>query len=842
VNFRRLSLFFAALVPALALVAQDPAQPTPGDPTQPVTTPPVVLPPSESIPATGDRPAVIGPTPTPTPFPQLPALSTRPARTNLPNASTNRASAVPRGFPTRPAAATAPAATTLPGVVRPGQTGPLNPNVRPGAQPPTAPGQASEEDKKGNEDALEAAKQFAETGSARAPFTQAVKNMPMDQFLDMYSFYAGRIILRAQSLPQLQVTLIPNPNIELSRDEVMQMFDTVLALNGITMIATGDKFITAVPAQQANQEAAAFSDRDPSEYPEASQYTTHIIQLKHVDIQEAAQTLTQFQKNPQAITVLASTRTLILRDYAINVKRMLEVLERIDIEVEEDFVLEVIPIKFGKVDEIYATLTSVIGGGGGVVGAPGGGVAGAAGGSGISGARRGGTGGVGGGQFGNQFGGNQFNQGANQGVGGVNNRNRFGQQQAGLQAGAAGTVNNISGGSFQNRLNNLSRGGPGGSYGSLADLLQTVSITADQRSNSLIVYGNRKDIAKLREVLQKVDTLLPQVLIEAIIMEVNLADGYNYGISAAQRTAQLGQNNNNRGGGAINNTGQLSTGSQLLQSLGRGVGTNNLASTAAGGLTYFAQVGQNWDLALTALANDSRVNVIQRPRVITSHATPGSFFVGNEVPFVSGSFFGGGTFGNSQQITRQQVGVTLDVTPFITPDGLVVMDIFQTVDNLGASVDVGNGLSVPSTQQRNAHSFVTVRDKDAVLLGGYITTSTSRSRNGVPLLKDVPLLGNLFSSRTQNNNRTELMILVRPSILPTPADAAKVADLERQRLPGVRVAEKEFEQTEEAERRKADRMMDAKSKKSGATKRSPSKAPPALNTPGPSIPGSPAGY
>jgi type II secretory pathway component GspD/PulD (secretin) len=418
----------------------------------------------------------------------------------------------------------------------------------------------------------------------------------------------------------------------------------------------------------------------------------------------------------------------------------------------------------------------------------------------------------------NQFGGGGQFGGMNQlgGAGRLGNSGRLGGQQLGGGINQPGSAVNT--GSFQNRFNAMGRGGAGAGagYGGLSELLQTVSITADQRSNSLIVYGNKKDIAKLREVLVKVDTLLPQVLVEAIIMEVNLSAGWNYGISAAQRPAQFGDNSNNRGGGVVNNPSgaPLGTGSEFLKQLGRstgsGVGTNvvnGIPATSGSGLSYFAQIGQNWDIAINAIAADSRVNVIQRPRVITSHATPGSFFVGSEVPFVSGSFFGGGNFGNSQSITRQQVGVGLNVTPFITPDNLVVMQIDQTVDNLGSNLDLGNGLSAPTTQTRSASSFVTVRDKDAVLLGGYITTSTDKQKSGVPLLKDIPYLGAAFSKRSQNSSRTELMILIRPSILATPTDAGEVADQERQRLPGVRVAEKEFENNEKAEARKAKRQL-----------------------------------
>lgn len=810
-NTPLIHLAVVAAITAGQLFGQAPAaSAAPGAPLAPAT----LVPAAAVAPATPVVPAT-APVDTIPPFPEPPSRLRKATNAAAPVAvgSTNFPSALPRSFPR---------ATPAPPPAPPGATGAAKSGA--GAGKPAAPaaakaGQPSEEDQAINDATLKA---LRESRGTNQPSDSIVfKDQDLNVFLDqVYGPLVKRTVLRAQGLPQVKISI--DTQTALTEDEEVQMWDTVLALNGITMIPQGEKFVTAVPVAQALQEGAKFSNKPADQYAEASQFVTHVVQLKHVAIEEAVPTITPFAKNANGIVALASTKTLVLRDYAINVKRMLEVLAKVDIEVEEDFQLEVIPIKYGKVDEIYATLTSVIGGGG-VSGTPGGGVGGAGGMGGIGGGmagRRGGMGGVGGMGTGfNQFGGGGQLGGVNQ-LGGSSrfgNSGRLGGQQLGggvTQPGAA-----VNTGTFQNRFNSMGRGGAGGAgsgYGGLSELLQTVSITADQRSNSLIVYGNKKDIAKLREVLTKVDTLLPQVLVEAIIMEVNLSAGWNYGISAAQRPAQFGDNANNRGGGVVNNPSgaPLGTGSEFLKQLGRttgsGVGTNvvnGIPATSGSGLSYFAQIGQNWDIAINAIAADSRVNVIQRPRVITSHATPGSFFVGSEVPFVSGSFFGGGSFGNSQSITRQQVGVGLNVTPFITPDNLVVMQIDQTVDNLGSNLDLGNGLSAPTTQTRSASSFVTVRDKDAVLLGGYITTSTDKQKSGVPLLKDIPYLGAAFSKRSQNSSRTELMILIRPSILATPTDAGEVADQERQRLPGVRVAEKEFENNEKAEARKAKRQL-----------------------------------
>lgn len=809
-NTPLIHLAVVAAITAGHLFGQAPAaSAAPGAPLAPAT----LVPAATVAPATPVVPAN-APVDTIPPFPEPPSRLRKATNAAAPVAvgSTNFPSALPRSFPR--------ATPQLP-PAPPGATGAAKSGAgagKPAAAAAAKAGQPSEEDQAINDATLKALRE--NRGTNQPSDSIVFKDQDLNVFLDqVYGPLVKRTVLRAQGLPQVKISI--DTQTALSEDEEVQMWDTVLALNGITMIPQGEKFVTAVPVAQALQEGAKFSNKPADQYAEASQFVTHVVQLKHVAIEEAVPTITPFAKNANGIVALASTKTLVLRDYAINVKRMLEVLAKVDIEVEEDFQLEVIPIKYGKVDEIYATLTSVIGGGG-VSGTPGGGVGGAGGVGGMGGGmggRRGGMGGVGGmGSGMNQFGGGGQFGGMNQlgGAGRLGNSGRLGGQQLGGGINQPGSAVNT--GSFQNRFNAMGRGGAGAGagYGGLSELLQTVSITADQRSNSLIVYGNKKDIAKLREVLVKVDTLLPQVLVEAIIMEVNLSAGWNYGISAAQRPAQFGDNANNRGGGVVNNPSgaPLGTGSEFLKQLGRstgsGVGTNvvnGIPATSGSGLSYFAQIGQNWDIAINAIAADSRVNVIQRPRVITSHATPGSFFVGSEVPFVSGSFFGGGNFGNSQSITRQQVGVGLNVTPFITPDNLVVMQIDQTVDNLGSNLDLGNGLSAPTTQTRSASSFVTVRDKDAVLLGGYITTSTDKQKSGVPLLKDIPYLGAAFSKRSQNSSRTELMILIRPSILATPTDAGEVADQERQRLPGVRVAEKEFENNEKAEARKAKRQL-----------------------------------
>ena len=221
------------------------------------------------------------------------------------------------------------------------------------------------------------------------------------------------------------------------------------------------------------------------------------------------------------------------------------------------------------------------------------------------------------------------------------------------------------------------------------------------------------------------------------------------------------------------------------QSSGSG-GTNgsSFANALPGGVSYFANIGPTWDVALTAAASDSHASVIQRPRIQTSQAKPAQFFVGDTVPYVTGNSYGT-AYGSGVSYSQLSVGVELDVTPFINPDGLVVMDIQQEIDDLNGYTAIANVGNVPNTIKRTLNAEIAVRDRDTVMLGGFIKSNKSTSRSGVPFLMDIPILGNLFTQRSDSKAREELIVLMRPTVLQTPELAAKNTLKEEQRLPGV---------------------------------------------------------
>jgi general secretion pathway protein D len=778
-------LFLNALLAGLLGLAAV-AQNEPNQPAQPVPVQPEVAPPADDdTTPPADTPAPLPgaqPTTKPAVIPAPVQNPVVPAATNAAPATTPRVPAIPRQFPRPLSTATnataqptaPPAFPTLP-APRPRAAG------QPGGAVPAAAGGAAEPVVEMSEDGTDVI---------------SLKNMPIEQFLGEYQGVAQRIVLRGQNLPlQGQINLSIPEGLVLTREERLQMYDTILALNGVTMIPTGTKAVLAVPSAQSLQEGAAFSDKSAKDYAEASQFVTHVVQLKFADMQEAVDTIKGFAKNPNGILGIPTTKTIVLRDYAINVKRMLEVLEKIDIEVDQDFVFEVIPIRYGKVEEVYATVSSVTGGGGGggFIGSGTTGTTGRAG--------RFGTGGVGGGT--GRFG-SQSSRSSRNSRSGIYGGNQFNQQQ--FNQGTA--IQNQPGGqTFQNRLNQVGRGaGGGGGAGSY--LLGDLEITPDMRSNSLIVYGTKKDIAQLKKVLEKVDTLLAQVLIEGVIMDVTLSDGLNYGLTVGQRPKSLG--GSAVGGGAINN-GNNSLGA-INGFLG---GATNFA--ASDGLTYFTRLNQTWDATLTALADDGKANIIQRPRILTSHAVPASFFVGSTVPFISGSYFGVTGSGSSSYYDRQDVGIGLEVTPFITPDKLVVMEITQTIEELVGDPPTDANDPPPSTAKREATSQLSVRSGDAVLLGGFMRNDSRTSHSGVPFLKDIPVLGYLFKSHNSSKSRSELMVLIKPTVLSSPEEAAKLADAQRVDSPAIRELEKDFELQDAALQKKVNRKTGKGSKGKSVT-------------------------
>lgn len=636
--------------------------------------------------------------------------------------------------------------------------------------------------------------------------------MPLEPIFTIYSELTGKMVLYAPTL-EGTVNLVTAAGVELTTEEAIEAITTSLALANVVMVPMGDKFVKAVPKEEAMQHAPEATSEDASQIPDSGMFLTRTIKLNSSAPSEVAEILAPMSANPDGLIPIDSTQILIIHDYAVNIKQMLEVIEKIDIEPELDYSLEVIPIRYGKVGELYNTMAALISGGGAAAGTgtnagnTGSGFNSGFGGGGFN----SGFGGGGMGGFGGGFGGrsSSFGRSSMGGFGGGMGSSfggGFGGGYRPYQTSSPVAVNRSSStssnrSSFQDRLRQvIDRAADGEEE---IELLANARIVPDERSNSLLIFANKQDLTMITNMVSKVDVLLAQVLIEAIVLEVGIGDDQTVGVSMAQNPKNSGKFSY---GGAMSNNSNLDIGSNYLG----GSSTNGFGGLP-GGFSYFGQYNDSLNVAVSAIASDRSVQVVQRPRIQTSHGIPGFFTLGESVPIVTGGFTGGFSSVGSQSFVQYiNIGIQLSVQPFITPEGYIVMEISQNVDQRGGDVII-DGNPNPVVNQRAAQATLSVRDGDTIMLGGFIKQTKNKSKSGVPILKDIPLLGSLFRSKSDSNDMTELIILLRATVLETPEEAAIVAQQEREALPGIRHLEEDLR--EDAQERSEKLLKSDKKKK-----------------------------
>ncbi len=662
-----------------------------------------------------------------------------PRPTPLPPAAPAVVTPAPDAIPNAPAAE-APAVIQAPPPVIPAPTSPSAPAPAP-AVPVVTPAHSPAP----NPHALANPDEMIPTGMLN--FTAAA----LEQVLTIYAEMVGRTILRPSTLASAPIVL--KAQTPLTRAEAVQALDAVLALNNIAMVNVGEKFVKAVPVTTANQEGAEFSHLDATQLPSLGSYVTHVVQLKYAKPTELQPVLAQFSKIPNSILPIDSSGIIVLRDITENVKRMLELIEKLDVTVESEFISEVIPIKYAKAEDIASALNSVSSGGGGAT------VGAAAGGTRTTGGART-TGGLGGAARPGTVGYNPSQPG----------------QPAQLGGAAAGTPS--SGASFSDRLQRIIQRASSTGSGDL-QVLGTTKIIADVRSNSLLIFATRQDMTMIKDIVNKLDVVLAQVLIETLIMDVTLGDDWSFGVSAVQKTKDFSKSFTGAGGMNANKFFDFAGSSS----------TNALGELMGSGIKYFGKVNEDILISVEAAASEGRLKVVQRPRIQTSHATPAALFIGSTVPYVTSTYYGGGYGGGPSSSYQQlEVGIRLNVTPFINQEGLVVMQIEETIAELDGSTKIEGVGDVPNTKNSTLSAEIAVRDGEAVILGGIVRNSDNLSKSGVPYLKDIPLLGYLFRSTTSAKKRQESIVLMRPTVLRTPELAAQQVALERQKMPAINEA------------------------------------------------------
>ncbi len=525
--------------------------------------------------------------------------------------------------------------------------------------------------------------------------------------------------------------------------------------------------------------------------PNDDSYVTRIVMLKYLqvnDIQQAVRTL--LSRTGGDLITHNATNTLIISDYAFNIKRIIRILDILDVEGFQEQI-EIIALRNASAQDIARKVTDFFPSAGGA-GGPGG----------VAGLRRRGSGGSSDGVIQKIVPDERTNSvivlGSERGIEQVKKfiaridvptENGGGRihvypvQNVKAEEISA-TLASLASGQKDKRLPSIpmpltNPTTPGGDL-DVANL-GDVKITADKATNSLVIQSSPRDFEVLKTIIRKLDIRRRQVFIEGAILEARVTRNSEYGMQFTgplARTSALGQTGTdgryNESGfvGTLNGMGfdslilgALKNPASLTgMALGfRSGGNYNVTYTDAAGNPQTAKLPLlSAILKLSALNTD--VNVISTPHILATANEEASILIGTEIPQQAGTETTTG--GNvSRNITRLRVATELKITPQINSGDYITLKINQKIDDAGESTDLG-----VTTTKREAATTVIVKDEQTVVIGGLMRDVKKSTISKVPFLGDIPILGWLFKTRSSQTEKVNLLLFLTPYIIRNTGD------------------------------------------------------------------------
>jgi general secretion pathway protein D len=319
----------------------------------------------------------------------------------------------------------------------------------------------------------------------------------------------------------------------------------------------------------------------------------------------------------------------------------------------------------------------------------------------------------------------------------------------------------------------------------------------DPETRRVVYIADEATARSIGQVLTNLDRPKPQVLIKVVFLEVNRDDSSDIGVEGTYGKTF----GNSWPSGLVTNYTLINPGttsnaivpSSIVPGSSRSsfLGTNLFGlpspSSFSGGNGLYQILGQDFTVTLHAIAQASKAKVLSRPSVLARNNQPATITVGQNVPLVSATRFD--TFGNAiNSYYYQSVGVILRVTPFITGDGMVEMIVSPEISRIDPTTSVpisisANGaiLSAPVIDIRSADTVVVTPDGQTVVIGGLIQTTKGDIVTKIPLLGDIPLLGNFFKRNQKTENKSELIIFLTPHIVGAPTELAAMSAKQREK-------------------------------------------------------------
>jgi general secretion pathway protein D len=630
----------------------------------------------------------------------------------------------------------------------------------------------------------------------------AFSDTALDSVLQTLETLTGRIVIRPQALPSPQLTL--NAKQPLTRAEAVLAIESLLSINGIGVVPFGEKFIKVVPIASIRTEAPEIVIGTLRDMPPSGKVVSKLFRLQFLDSASFQTQVAPFLSGFGTVVPFQNSNAVIVTDTIANLQRLEYVVGEVDkrVNIETKFY----QIRYATASELANQIRTMIesarGGSGGQGGA-GRVVMGGAQAPNIA-VQPGAPAASGGGMqvvFSSNTSINaddrtnqlivisdpanlpffddmiakldipadpptaievipmkhadatelasllsQFisgqSQTSNQRSGGPAAAQRgtpfpalAAQQQQQQQQQRQGAQNAPS-----NTLQGMVQAALGDQVTQFSDLM---TVVADERSNAIIVSGTNNDLSLIKTVIDQLDVILAQVRLEVVIAEVTLSQRYARGIDAF--------------------SGEWTEATGALEVAGR-YGPINITS-----LTGILDGGTLNDITVSAIVEAGRtnsdVNLLSVPTIMTTHNKEATITVGEARPIVTSTqqslTSAGGSYSTFQ---FQDIALELKVKPVIGPNDVVQLEIDQKVDSVVDSTVI-NGEDQPIIGRRQATSYISARNNQLIVLGGLQKNESTKNKNKMFLLGEIPIVGNLFTRKTDDTRKTELLVFIKPTVI-----------------------------------------------------------------------------
>ena len=328
-------------------------------------------------------------------------------------------------------------------------------------------------------------------------------------------------------------------------------------------------------------------------------------------------------------------------------------------------------------------------------------------------------------------------------------------------------------------------GNTGGSQYNANGAVGNATISIDPDTHNVTIIADEETTKYISAVITNLDRPQPQVLIKVVFVQVTHSDALDVGVEGGWMNG-LSANMNNAGASSFG-----------LSSLSSGTGSNapianafglpissfqQIAPYAAGpGAGMYQILGNNFQATLRAIASAGKAEVLSRPSIMARNNQPASVVIGQDVPLITAVSYNTISGAPINSITYTPVGIILTVTPYITSDGMVQMIIAPQTSSIDPTltVQIAQGVNAPVIDTISANTVAVTPNGQTVVIGGLMQRTKSVTETKVPLLGDIPWLGNLFKRKVTSSAKEELLIFLTPYVIQAPAQLASMATYER---------------------------------------------------------------